>query len=135
VAEKNGWPFPLVSYVQGDAISRDVVLLEAVVDPRIFRFSHLTLHQACDHGSASDEQSFWSLADNVEVPVRYRLTVNSTDAACEAAKAGLGIISVFSHHVALAFQNGTEVPVLPAYRRFLFGGPTFVAASNVQTGN
>jgi DNA-binding transcriptional LysR family regulator len=43
--------------------------------------------------------------------------VNSTDAACEAAKAGLGIISVFSHHVASSFQEGTLVPVLPAFKR------------------
>ena len=49
--------------------------------------------------------------------MRYRLTVNSTDAACEAAKAGLGIISVFSHHVELAFQDGTLVPVLPDFER------------------
>jgi DNA-binding transcriptional LysR family regulator len=61
--------------------------------------------------------SFWSLANDAEVPVRYRLNVNSTDAACEAAKAGLGIISVFSHHVAAAFQDGTLVPVLPDFER------------------
>jgi DNA-binding transcriptional LysR family regulator len=61
--------------------------------------------------------SFWSLADDGEVPVRYRLTANSTDAACEAAKAGLGIISVFSHHVATAFQDGTLVPILPDFER------------------
>lgn len=61
--------------------------------------------------------SFWSLADDAEVPVRYRLTVNSTDAACEAAKAGLGIISVFSHHIVSAFQDGTLVPILPDFER------------------
>jgi DNA-binding transcriptional LysR family regulator len=61
--------------------------------------------------------SFWRFADDGEVPVRYRLTANSTDAACEAAKAGLGIISVFSHHVATAFQDGTLVPILPDFER------------------
>jgi hypothetical protein len=35
--------------------------------------------------------------------VRYRLIVNSSD----AAKAGLGFVSVFSHHVVAAFQDGT----------------------------
>jgi DNA-binding transcriptional LysR family regulator len=61
--------------------------------------------------------SFWSLAGHSEVPNCYRLTVNSTDAACEAAKAGLGIISVFSYQVASSFQEGTLVPVLPAFKR------------------
>jgi DNA-binding transcriptional LysR family regulator len=60
---------------------------------------------------------FWSLASGTEIPVRYRLIVNSTDAACEAAKAGIGIISVFSHHVAAAFQDGTLVSVLADLKR------------------
>jgi DNA-binding transcriptional LysR family regulator len=62
-------------------------------------------------------RGFWSLAGDAEVPTRYRLIVNSTDAACEAAKAGLGIISVFSHHVVSFFQDGTLVPVLPNFKR------------------
>jgi DNA-binding transcriptional LysR family regulator len=60
---------------------------------------------------------FWSVADDGEIPVRYRLIVNSTDAACEAAKEGMGIVSVFSHHVASNFQDGTLVSVLPDFRR------------------
>jgi DNA-binding transcriptional LysR family regulator len=60
---------------------------------------------------------FWSLADGSEIRVRYRLIVNSTDAACEAAQAGLGIISVFSHHVAAAIQDGSLVPVLTDVER------------------
>ena len=61
--------------------------------------------------------SFWRVAHDDEIPVRFRLTVNSTDAACEAAKAGLGIISVFSHHVASALQDRTLVPVLADFER------------------
>jgi DNA-binding transcriptional LysR family regulator len=61
--------------------------------------------------------SFWSVADDAEIPVRFRLTVNSTDAACDAAKAGLGVISVFSHHVTASFQDGTLVPVLTKFER------------------
>jgi DNA-binding transcriptional LysR family regulator len=61
--------------------------------------------------------SFWSLSNDAEIPVRYRLVVNSTDAACEAAKAGLGIVSVFSHHVASALHDGTLVSVLPDFER------------------
>jgi len=61
--------------------------------------------------------SFWSVAGDDEVPVRYRLIVNSTDAACEAAKAGLGIVSVFSHHVASAFKEGALMPILTEFER------------------
>jgi DNA-binding transcriptional LysR family regulator len=60
---------------------------------------------------------FWSLDGDADLSVRHRLIVNSTDAACDAAKAGIGIISVFSHHVATAFQEGTLVPVLPDFKR------------------
>jgi DNA-binding transcriptional LysR family regulator len=60
---------------------------------------------------------FWSVASGVEIPVRYRLIVNSTDAACEAAKEGMGIVSVFSHHVASDFRDGTLVSVLPDFKR------------------
>jgi DNA-binding transcriptional LysR family regulator len=61
--------------------------------------------------------SFWSLADDAEIPVRYRLTVNSTDAALDAAEAGIGIISVFSHHVASSFREGRLVPILRDLKR------------------
>jgi DNA-binding transcriptional LysR family regulator len=61
--------------------------------------------------------SIWSVASDAEVPVRYRLIVNSTDAACEAAKAGLGIVSVFSHHVASDFKEGALVRILPDFER------------------
>ena len=61
--------------------------------------------------------SFWSLAGDSKIPARYRLTVNSTDAACEAAKAGLGVISVFSHHVVSSFGDGTLSPILPNVKR------------------
>jgi DNA-binding transcriptional LysR family regulator len=60
---------------------------------------------------------FWNVADDGEIPVRYRLIVNSTDAACEAAKEGMGIVSVFSHHVAPNFQDGTLVSVLQDFKR------------------
>jgi len=60
---------------------------------------------------------FWSVADDGEILVRYRLIVNSTDAACEAAKEGMGIVSVFSHHVASNFRDGTLVSVLPDFKR------------------
>jgi hypothetical protein len=59
VAEKNGWPFPLLSYMQGDAISSDVVLLEkgAVDASKPFRSSHSTQQQAGTNGSPTREES------------------------------------------------------------------------------
>ena len=59
----------------------------------------------------------WSLGSDDEVPARYRIVVNSTDAACEVAKAGLGVVSVFSHHVASSFRDGTLARVLPDFAR------------------
>jgi DNA-binding transcriptional LysR family regulator len=61
--------------------------------------------------------SFWSVSDHPQTTIHYRLIVNSTDAACGAAKAGLGIISVFSHHVAGALRDGSLLPVLPDLQR------------------
>ena len=61
--------------------------------------------------------SFWSPDGTTELSVRHRLVVNSTDAACDAARAGLGIVSVFSYHVAAAFQDGSLVSVLPDFKR------------------
>jgi DNA-binding transcriptional LysR family regulator len=58
---------------------------------------------------------FWSVADDGEIPVRYRLIMNSIDAG--GGKEGMGIVSVFSHHVASNFQDGTLVSVLPDFKR------------------
>jgi DNA-binding transcriptional LysR family regulator len=44
---------------------------------------------------------------NVAVPVHSRLVVNSVEAACDAASAGIGITSVFSYHIESALQAGT----------------------------
>ena len=59
MAEKNGWPFTLLSDVQGDAISSDVVLPEkgAVDASKTCRSSHSTQQQAGTNGSASREES------------------------------------------------------------------------------
>ena len=59
MAEKNGWPFPLLSYVQGDAISSDVVLLEkgAVDAANTSRSRHSTQQQTGTNGSPTREES------------------------------------------------------------------------------
>jgi hypothetical protein len=58
MAEKNGGPFPLLSNVQGNAISSDVVLLEngAVDASNTFRSRHSTQHQTGTHGRAAREE-------------------------------------------------------------------------------
>ena len=63
MAEDNGRPFALLSQVQGDAIRHDVVLLEALVARRIFRFSHLTLQQACNNGGRATSKVRREIAD------------------------------------------------------------------------
>ncbi len=72
---------------------------------------------ACVGVQGFTDRKFWSVANEADVPVRYRLTVNSTDAACDAARAGVGIISVFSHHVTSSFKDRTLVPVLASFER------------------
>ena len=61
--------------------------------------------------------AFWSVTNAAETPTRYRLIVNSTDAACEAARAGLGIVSVFSYQIGAFLKDATLVPVLAGFRR------------------
>ena len=78
MAEKNGRPFPLLSYVQGDAIGGDVVLLEALGAPRIFRFSHLTLLSAT---------SFRELA-NIAIPTNREALVEQRIGDVPAGLAG-----------------------------------------------
>jgi DNA-binding transcriptional LysR family regulator len=48
--------------------------------------------------------------------VRPRLVVSTADAACDAAKAGIGLTRVFSYHVASAIQEGALITVLDEYR-------------------
>jgi DNA-binding transcriptional LysR family regulator len=43
---------------------------------------------------------------NVAVPVHARLVVNSVEAACDAACAGIGITSAFSYHFEKALDSG-----------------------------
>ena len=48
----------------------------------------------------------------IAVSVRPRLIVSNVEAACDAARAGIGIARVFSHHVAASIEAGTLVTVL-----------------------
>ena len=46
------------------------------------------------------------------VSVRPRLFVSQVDAACDAARAGIGVARVFFHHIAASIDAGTLVTVL-----------------------
>jgi DNA-binding transcriptional LysR family regulator len=49
---------------------------------------------------------------DITVSVRPRLVVSNVEAACDAARAGIGIARVFHHHVAASLEAGTLVTVL-----------------------
>jgi DNA-binding transcriptional LysR family regulator len=60
----------------------------------------------------------WTLMrgkDEIAVPVRSRLIVGTAEAACDAARAGIGITTVFSYHVTDALAAKTLVSVLDAF--------------------
>jgi hypothetical protein len=59
MAEKNGWPFPLFSYMQGDAIGGDIVLLErrTVDASKPFRFNRFVQQQARTNGDPAGKES------------------------------------------------------------------------------
>ena len=48
----------------------------------------------------------------ITVSVRPRFFVSHVEAACDAARAGIGIARVFSHHIAASIEAGTLVTVL-----------------------
>lgn len=52
----------------------------------------------------------------IAVPVHSRLVVSSLDAACEAARAGIGITVAFSHNVSAALETGTLEAVLDDFQ-------------------
>jgi len=61
----------------------------------------------------------WTFARDgteIAVGVHSRLLVSSTEAACDAARVGIGIAAAFSYHVADSIDAGTLTPVLDDYQ-------------------
>ena len=59
--------------------------------------------------------NLWIFArDNAEIaiPLRPRLVVPNVEAACDAARAGIGIARALFHHIAASVEEGTLVTVL-----------------------
>ena len=52
----------------------------------------------------------------VAVPVRPRLVVSTVEAACDAARAGIGLTRTFSYHIISSIEAGTLTTVLDEYR-------------------
>ena len=88
--------------------------LARVGEPR----SPADLHRfACVTFDCLDTPSVWTFAkggstDTTEISVRPRFSVNSAEAAVEAAVAGLGLTEVASYHVASAVEQGALTVVL-----------------------
>jgi DNA-binding transcriptional LysR family regulator len=61
---------------------------------------------------ASDAWRFVCDKTEITVSIQPRLVVSNVEAACDAARAGIGIARVFSHHVAASIEAGTLVTVL-----------------------
>ena len=52
----------------------------------------------------------------VAITVRPRLVVSNLEAACDAARAGIGLTLAFSHHVGAAVEAGTLTTVLDEFQ-------------------
>jgi DNA-binding transcriptional LysR family regulator len=74
-------------------------------------------HDCVTYGglTASHAWRFVSGKDEMMVPVHSRLTVNTAEAAIDAAVAGLGLTRVLSYQVADARRDGTLERVLQAF--------------------
>jgi DNA-binding transcriptional LysR family regulator len=77
-----------------------------------------------------DAWDFLTGGSRIAVPVQSRLTIDAADAVVDAGLAGLGVICVFSYHVAAAVREGKllvlleafEPPPLPVNIVYLGGG-------------
>jgi len=66
---------------------------------------------------APDVWTFVRDGAEVSVPVRSRLVVGSVEAACDAARAGIGLTAAFNYHIADAVHAGTLTTLLDDFQR------------------
>ena len=76
----------------GDLAGHDCIIYESILAPDAWRF-------------VRDKME-------ISISVRPRLVVSNVEAACDAARADIGIARVFFHHVATSIKAGTLVTVL-----------------------
>jgi DNA-binding transcriptional LysR family regulator len=79
-----------------DVAGHDCILCESFQAPEVWTFA---LGQA-----------------DMTIAIRPRLVVSNEEAACDAARAGMGLTRAFSYHVASSIEAGTLTTVLDEYR-------------------
>ena len=74
----------------------------------------LAKHDCITYEGVLAEDAWKFVRDQIEISVLInpRLSVSHVDAACDAARASIGIARVFFHHVAESIETGTLVTVL-----------------------
>src|SRR3984893_10684231 len=70
----------------------------------------------CDGFQAPDVWTFARGQADMAITIRPRLVVSNVEAACDAARAGIGLPLAFSYHVASPIEAGTLTTVLDEYR-------------------
>ncbi|MFZ0840949.1 MAG: LysR substrate-binding domain-containing protein, partial [Xanthobacteraceae bacterium] len=65
---------------------------------------------------APDAWTFVRDDTTVVVPVHSRLVVSNVEAACDAARAGIGITGAFNYHIAAALKAGTLTTILDDFQ-------------------
>jgi DNA-binding transcriptional LysR family regulator len=70
----------------------------------------------CDGFQAADVWTFAREQADMAIRIRPRLVVSNVEAACDAARAGIGLTPAFSYHVASSIEAGTLTTVLDEYR-------------------
>jgi DNA-binding transcriptional LysR family regulator len=65
---------------------------------------------------APDVWTFVHDNTSVAVPVHSRLVVSNVEAACDAARAGVGITGAFNYHIAAALKAGTLTTILEEFQ-------------------
>jgi DNA-binding transcriptional LysR family regulator len=65
---------------------------------------------------APDVWTFVHDDSTMAVPVRSRLVVSNVEAACDAARGGIGITGAFNYHIAAALKDGTLTTILDEFQ-------------------
>jgi DNA-binding transcriptional LysR family regulator len=63
--------------------------------------------------------NLWSFVEgdtDIAIAVKSRLTVTNVEAACDAARTGVGLTRAFSYHVAASVESGSLTTVLDDYQ-------------------
>lgn len=78
----------------------------------------LARHDCVSYSGFLTPESWSFVKDGVPiaVPIPVRLVVGSVEAACDAARAGIGLTVAFAYHVEASLKDGSLVSVLDAFQ-------------------